>query len=100
MKKLLIMVLLLCSTMAFAGEQGARSDANRNVFWVAPTAIVTIAANTAVSSDYLAIVPMTDVAVYFGTASGNTFTVLAYSVFTLPRNQVLKLAAQTKCLAF
>jgi len=101
MKKLIIIALLLCSTFAFAGEQGARSDANRNVFWIAPKAIVTIAADTAVdATEYVAIVPMTDVAVYLGTASSNTFTVLAYTVLTLPKGQDLKLKTQTKCMAF
>jgi len=101
MKKLLIITLIIFSAaIAFAGTQSARSDANRNSFWVAPRAIVTIAADTAVSTDYLAIVPMTDVSVYLGTDSGNTFTILAYTVLTLPLNQDLKLATETKCMAF
>ena len=81
-------------------RQAAAKDANNQLFWMAPKAIVTIPANTAIDSTYLAIKPETDVNIYFDDETANTFGVLAGDVLSLPQNRVLKLDTDTKCLVY
>ena len=79
----------------------ARSDEKGKAYWIPPKAIATIAADTAFdATTYVAFSPEADVTVYFGTATTVTFTVPANSIFMLPREQVCKLSAETKCLLF
>ena len=81
-------------------KQSAQSDADRRVHWISPLAIETIAADTAISSAYVAIKPIADVEVYFNGVSGTTFTAYAGEIFPLPKTKTSALAAETKCLVY
>jgi ABC-type transporter MlaC component len=102
MKKILvsIAIILLFASTGIAATQSATHDANKQVHWVAPRAIFTINADTAVDSDYLAVAPETDATFYFDSETANTFTVDAYTIITIPKNRELKFTTQVKCLGF
>lgn len=71
----------------------AITDANRHPLGLAPSALVTISADTAIN--YTAIQPTTDVNIYYITDVGTTTTLNAGTGILVHEN--LRLAADTVC---
>ena len=105
MKKLVIIgLVLVLVSFAWANKQGSFSDADRKVHIVAAFDCVSIAADTAITTSggrtIMAIAPAEDVNVYFGTDDTDKFPITAGQTFAINPNVDVKLDAEVKCLVF
>ena len=97
---ILLLALLLGSMVWAADKQRAQSDLSGQVRYMAAYDIITITANTAIAKGILAIVPETDVNVYFGTDTANDYLIKADASFAIHQDRDVKLKTNTVCLVF